>query len=324
MTPGRRPALLCTDTVIERHGGRLASAAPQLELVALSGDDLVGDEDLTRLDVAFFSGDAYPERTAHFFGACINAPNLRWLHTYSAGTDHPIFQRFLADGVRVSTSSGASAPYIARTVLLYLLALSRDLPGYLRDQTAHSWMPRRFDDVEGQTIGVVGMGPIGRAIVDVSTAVGMDPIGMRRRVLGDEPCETWPLTRLGELASTVDVLAVALPLTDDTRGLVSSDVIAGMRPGALFLNVGRGEVVDERALVAALVDGHLGGAGLDVFATEPLPDDSPLWDLSNVIVTPHSSGFTSASDERAVEIFVANLAAYTGGDPLRNEVPGTV
>ena len=251
---------------------------------------------------------------------CINAPNLRWLHTYSAGTDHPVFHRFLDAGVRVSASSGASAPYIARTALLYLLALSRDLPGYLRDQSAHEWAPRRFDDLEGRTIGVVGMGPIGLEIIALATAIGMRPIGMRRRELGDEPCETWPLDRLTELAAAVDVLALALPLTDDTRGLVSADVIGAMPPRALLVNVGRGEVVDEAAMTEALVAGRLGGAGLDVFATEPLPADSALWDLPNVIITPHSSGFTSASDDRAVEIFLANLAAYASGAPLRNEV----
>jgi phosphoglycerate dehydrogenase-like enzyme len=138
-------------------------------------------------------------------------------------------------------------------------------------------------------------------------------------VLGDEPCETWTLDRLPELAAAVDVLAVALPLTDDTRGIVSADVIAGMRPGAVFVNVGRGELVDEPALAAALRGGHLGGAGLDVFATEPLPADSPLWDLPNVIVTPHSSALTAASGEGAVEIFLTNLAAYVKGEPLLNE-----
>ena len=113
---------------------------------------------------------------------------------------------------------------------------------------------------------------------------------MRRAVLGDEPCETWRARPAGELAAAADVLVVALPLTDDTRGIVSAEVIDALRPGALFVNVGRGELVDEDALTNALAAGRLGGAGLDVFAVEPLPSDSRLWDLPNVIVTPHSSG----------------------------------
>jgi phosphoglycerate dehydrogenase-like enzyme len=138
-------------------------------------------------------------------------------------------------------------------------------------------------------------------------------------VLGDEPCETWTLDRLPELAATADVLAVALPLTDDTRGIVSAAVIAAMKPGAVFVNVGRGDLVDEPALIEALRSGRLGGAGLDVFATEPLPADSPIWDLPNVIVTPHSSAHTPASGENAAEIFFANLARYARGESLHNE-----
>ena len=115
------------------------------------------------------------------------------------------------------------------------------------------------------------------------------------------------------------MLAFALPSTDDTRGIVSADVIAAMKPGAVFVNVGRGDLVDEPALVEALAAGRIGGAGLDVFATEPLPPESPLWDLPNVIITPHSSAYTAASIDGPVEIFLANLAAYVRGEPLANE-----
>ena len=257
--------------------------------------------------------------SAQLLGAATRAPNLRWLHTFSAGTDHPIFGQFRDRGVRITTSSGANAAPIARTVVLYLLALSRDLRGVLRDQAAHVWDPRPFDDVDGKTIGVVGMGPIAREVIRLATALGMRPIGMRRAVLGDEPCETWTLDRLGELAGVADVLAIALPLNDDTRGIVSADVIAAMRPGAVFVNVGRGDLVDEPALVAALASGHLGGAGLDVFATEPLPGESPLWDLPNVIITPHNSANTGSSGVAAAELFLDNLARYVRGEALHNE-----
>jgi phosphoglycerate dehydrogenase-like enzyme len=318
VTPGA-PALLCTDTVAERYAERLSDAAPSLELVTLVGDGPIPEDDLARVDAAFFSADCYPSRSAHLLGAAMRAPNLRWLHTFSAGTDHPIFGQFRDRGVRITTSSGANAAPIARTVVLYLLGLSRDIRGLLRDQAAHVWDPRPFDEVDGKTIGVVGMGPIAREIIRLALALGMRPLGMRRAVLGDEPCETWTLDRLPELAAAADVLAVALPLTDDTRGIVSADVIAAMRPGAVFVNVGRGDLVDEPALIDALASGRLGGAGLDVFGTEPLPADSPLWDLPNVIITPHNSANTSSSGDGATEIFLANLAAYAKGEPLRNE-----
>ena len=163
------------------------------------------------------------------------------------------------------------------------------------------------------------MGPIGLEVIRLAEALGMRPIGMRRAVVGDEPCETWTIDRVAELAAVVDVLVLALPLTDDTRGIVSADVLDGMRPGTRFVNVGRGELVDEPALVRALANGHLGGAGLDVFAVEPLPADSPLWDLPNVIITPHSSAQTAATGAGAVEIFLTNLARYVRGEPLVNE-----
>jgi phosphoglycerate dehydrogenase-like enzyme len=181
------------------------------------------------------------------------------------------------------------------------------------------WSPSPFDDLDGKTIGVVGMGPIAREIIRMAAALGMRPIGMRRAVLGDEPCETWALDRLPELAAASDVLAVALPLTDETREIVSASVIEAMRPGAVFVNVGRGGLVDEPALIDALAARRIGGAGLDVFATEPLPADSPLWDLPNVIITPHNSANTLATGEGAAEIFLANLARYARGEPLHNE-----
>lgn len=313
------PGLLCTDTIAERYGHRLATAAPSFDVVPLVGKDQISEADIARVDAVFFSSDAHPDRTSNILAAALSAPKLRWLHTFSAGIDHPVFDAFRERGVRITTSSGASAAPIARTVMLYLLGHSRDIRGVLRDQAAHVWEPRPYDDIEGKVIGVVGMGPIGLEVVRMSAALGMRPIGMRRAVLGDEPCETWTLDRLPELAATADVLVLALPLVDETRGLMSASVLAAMRPGTFFVNVGRGELVDEAALVAALTDGHLGGAGLDVFATEPLGADSPLWDLPNVILTPHNSANTAATADGAVEIFLTNFARYERGEPLANE-----
>ena len=168
-----------------------------------------------------------------------------------------MFTGLLERGVRVTSSSGAAAAPIARTVLMYLLALSRDLPRMLRAQAAHEWAPQRFDDLEGQTVGVVGIGSIGREVIRLTTAVGMRAVAVRRTVVGDEPCATWPIDRLPELAAVVDALVIALPLTAETRGLVSADVIARMRPEAVVINVGRGELVDETALTEALVAGRV-------------------------------------------------------------------
>jgi phosphoglycerate dehydrogenase-like enzyme len=148
----------------------------------------------------------------------------------------------------------------------------------------------------------------------------MRVVGMTRSPKGDEPCETWPLSRLRELLPQVDWLVLALPLTSETRGILSAEAIARMKPGACVLNVGRGDLVDEPALLKALESGALGGAGLDVFAEEPLPPESPLWSLPNVIITPHSSGTTPANYPRATAIFVENLRRWRKGETLVNEV----
>jgi phosphoglycerate dehydrogenase-like enzyme len=148
----------------------------------------------------------------------------------------------------------------------------------------------------------------------------MRVVGVRRTPTGDEPCEAWPMARLGELLGRADYVIVALPLTPETRHLFDAATIGRMRPGARLINVGRGELVDEAALAGALRDGRLAGAALDVFETEPLPEASPLWDLPGVLVTPHVAASTPAAHRHAAELFVANLARWARREPLRNEV----
>ena len=165
--------------------------------------------------------------------------------------------------------------------------------------------------------------PIGDETARLGGAFGMNVVGCRRTVSGNEPCETRTFDALAELLGWADYVVLALPLTDDTTGLIGADEFALMKPTARLINVGRGGLVDEPALIDALQSGRLAGAGLDVFAVEPLPADSPLWDMPNVIVTPHNSGSTERANERAVEIFVDNLGRFVRADALRNEVhPG--
>ena len=314
------PVLFCTDTMWSTNGERFTSVAPGLEAVCLRGEEHVADDDLKRVSVAFFSGDAWPERSAHFMQASLQASGLQWLHTFSAGVDHPVFGMFTDRGVQLTTSSGASAAPIAQTALMYLLMLSRGMESWRVAQAEHRWDPRPIVVLDGLTLGVIGMGPIGLEVIRLAETMGMRAIGMRRRVLGHEPCETWELSRLHELAGIADALVLAVPLTTDTRHLVDASVLAAMRPGAWLVNIARGEVVDEDALIDSLRSGHLGGAGLDVFTTEPLPESSALWDLPNVIVTPHSSGTSQRTYQRAVDIFTDNLGRFVAGTPLRNPV----
>lgn len=312
--------LFCTDTLWAEVGDQILSIAPGIDTVLLTGDDVVSDEDLDRISIAFFSADAWPERAASFIGAALRVPNLRWLHSMSAGVDSPVFQTMLDNGARLTSSSGSSARPIARTALMYLLALARDLPRTLRAQATGDWAWERWTELEGRRLSVVGYGPIGMEVARLAEAFGIATTVVRRSVRGDEAFPTRTLDELADVAASSDAMVVALPLNDDTRGIVSAAVIAALPADALFVNVGRGDLVDQAALTDALATGRLGGAGLDVTTPEPLPPDDPLWRLPNVIITPHNSGSTDGSDRRATEAFLTNLGHWVNGEPLVNEV----
>jgi D-2-hydroxyacid dehydrogenase (NADP+) len=311
-------AILVSDQVAERFGEALRRAAPGRDLAVLRGERVEGDP--AAVEIAFFSGDLYPVRTRELALALRDAPELRWMHSFAAGVDHPWFQAMLARGIRLTNTPGAGAGPISHTVMLYLLALSRDLPGWQRDQAAARWNPRAIDDLTGQRVAVLGLGAIGLEIARLATAFGMKVTGFRRTPDGTEPCETRRLADLDAHLPETDWLVVALPLTPDTERIVDARRLALLPPSARVVNVGRGALVEEAALAAALAEGRLAGAALDVFEVEPLPAESPLWQMPNVIVTPHSSGTSPNNHARAGELFVENVARYVRGEPLRYEV----
>jgi len=282
---------------------------------------MMSADEINGIDLAVFSADLWLDgRGPSFYKVLLQAPQPKWLHVFAAGTDHPVFAEVRRRGIRLTHSAGSSAVPIAHTVIMHVLALSRRARAFAVAQSAHEWAETDVVDVESRTMGIVGLGSIGAEVARLAQHFGMRVIGVRRTPSGDEPCETWPIERLHELLSMVDVLVLTAPLTVDTLGMIGAEELALMPKGAHVVNVGRGQVVDEPALAAALASGRLGGAALDVFAVEPLPAESPLWDLPNVIITPHSAGSTPLATERAAEIFADNLGRYVRGEPLRNEV----
>jgi phosphoglycerate dehydrogenase-like enzyme len=244
---------------------------------------------------------------------------------FNVGIDHPIYREMLERGVRLTTSAGSTAEPIAQTAIMGLLALARGLPRWLVAQRAHQWDPERKvppRDLRGQTAVIVGLGKIGAEIARLARVLGLKVIGVRRGARGpDDPVdEMHAPAALPELLGRCDWLVIACPLTDQTRGLIDAAMLARLPQGARIINIARGEIVAEAAMIAALRSGQLAGAYLDVFETEPLPPESPLWDLPNVLVTPHNSSASSGNEQRVLEIFLDNLARWQRGAALVNEV----
>ncbi|HJW62130.1 MAG TPA: D-2-hydroxyacid dehydrogenase [Actinomycetes bacterium] len=258
-------------------------------------------------------------------------PRLRWVHATSAGAGEQVRRAGLPaealERVAITTSSGVHAVPLAEFAIFGLLAMAKDLPRLIEDQRARDWPEVRqpFRELSGQTLFLVGLGEIGREVARLGKALGMRTVGFRRT---EGPPPEWVdevhgPQRLAELAGRADAMVVSLPLTDQTAGLIDRATIERLPAGCIFVNVGRGAVVDEPALVDALRDRRIAGAVLDVFATEPLPADSPLWTLPNVLVTPHAAALSARENERITELFVDNLRRYLDGQPLRNVVePG--
>jgi phosphoglycerate dehydrogenase-like enzyme len=335
--------LLLGPAFAARYGERLArverDTGIQLERIVVPEDPAarLPADAVARVEIAYFSGDVFPERSPAFFAAALGAAKLRWLHVFNAGVDHPIFARFLDRGVTLTSSPGSNAVPIAQSAVAGLLALARRFPAFARAQRERCWLGvgaqgargERGEvglppDLDTQTLVVLGLGGIGGEIARLARALGVRVIGVRRsRPPYGAPVDEWhPPERLPELLPRADWLAIACPLTDETRGWIDAAMLARLPAGACVINVGRGEVVDEAALTKELASGRLGGAYLDVFQQEPLPETSPLWSLPNVIVTPHASSISAGSQARQAEMFLANLQRFARGEPLAGQVGG--
>jgi phosphoglycerate dehydrogenase-like enzyme len=314
------PVLLISDTVWERRAAEILAIAPNTQPIIYVGDEPVADELLPTIDIAFFSSDVWPDRPRGLVISILKATRLKWMHTFSAGVDSPFFIDLIKKGVTLTNSSGAAASPIAQTAILYMLALSRNVRAWFEHQDNKEWERHEFTELDGARLAVIGMGPIGVEIARLGAALNMDVEGIRRSPTGHEPCPTFSFDQLSKVLGRADWVALALPLTPDTQNLFDQQQFARMKPGAQFINVGRGELVDETALINALNSQHLAGAALDVFATEPLPEDSPLWSMKNVLITPHSSGASVKSGLRAEELFVRNFALFVQNEQMHNVV----
>ncbi len=325
-------ALLVSHQLHLERGADIAAHAQRLgqplELVVLPADPegRLSEADCARLDLAFFSADVFPKYSRQFFSTLRKAPGLKWLHVFNAGVDHPIYTEMLQRGVRLTTSAGSTAVPIAQTAITGLLMLARNFPRWLKAHHERRWDPMRVPDfprdLVGQTALIYGLGSIGGEIARLARALGLKVIGVRRspQQPGDAVDELHPPQKLAELLPRADWLILASPLTAETRGLIDAAMLERLPRGARIINVARGEIIDETALIAALREQRLGGAYLDVFETEPLPPESPLWTLPNVLVTPHNSAAAAGNDGRVYRMFLGNLERWHLGQALVNEV----
>ena len=313
----RLDRLLVAVPLREEHLARLRAAFPDLVIGVVDGPPAATE--LAAAD-ALVAWQLDADRLAA-------APRLGWLQTGGAGVEGLPLGQLAARGIVVTNMSGVHAPNMAEHILAMMLALARQIPQLVRAQAARTWRDTETHDrvfeLQGQTLLLVGLGDIALAVAARAAAFGMRVHGVRRRPDLPHPAaveEVVPVARLAEVLPRADHVAITLPLTPDTRGLFGMAELAAMRRGAYLYNVGRGAVVDTAALVAALDAGHLGGAGLDVVDPEPLPPDSPLWAMENVLITAHTSGATPRYWDRGVEIIAVNIARYRAGEPLINEV----
>jgi phosphoglycerate dehydrogenase-like enzyme len=259
------------------------------------------------------------------------APRLRWLALPSAGADRVIRDGLVRpDGPIVTTSSGIHAVPIGEFAISLMLMWTRRWPEMVMLQRVGAWPDRagrealEGRELSGATLGVIGLGAIGRHIARLGRAFGMRIMATRRSATleqRDPNADTLvPPDRLGDLLATSDYVVVSVPATAETHHIIGEEELRQMRPNAFLINISRGSTVDEAALIAALSDGTIAGAGLDVFETEPLPADSPLWRMPNVIISPHVAGDTDQYSRRFTDLFLDNLARFRAGEPLRNVV----
>jgi phosphoglycerate dehydrogenase-like enzyme len=331
-----KPTLLISGKVIAEYGPRindiLAGAPRQIELLPFTPGLQLTPAAIDNLEAAYYSRDIWEgtekstlsSAAQAFWNIIDRAPHVKWMAVYSAGTDSQRYQDVMKRGMRLTTSAGAQSESVGLACVAGILALARGIPYWLSAQQRREWSPLRGKnvppDIPGQTAVIVGIGYIGAVIARVLHAAGMKTIGIRRNAAPAEHFDqVLPPPALDGLLPACDWLVIACPLAPETRNLIDARRLALMKPSTGIANIARGEIIDEAALADALRAGRLRHAYLDVFHTEPLPAESPLWALPNVLISPHNAGASTGTYARGVEIFLRNLSNYLNTRPLENE-----
>lgn len=250
------------------------------------------------------------------------APNIRWQHTPSAGVNHLLTPLALSRDLTLTNGAGVHGTPVAEFVLAFMLNHAKRLRKFHEFQVEHNWHgDMALQELAGATVLIIGAGSIGQAIARRASAFGMRVWGSRQRA---QPLPNFErivtATEWRSLLPEANYVVIATPLTPETKGMIDLTALQSMHPSAYLINIARGAIVDEAALLTALTEGWIAGAGIDTFATEPLPPESPFWTLPNIFITSHNSGSSPRSIERSVNLFLDNLNRYQAGLPLRNVV----
>lgn len=252
------------------------------------------------------------------------APRVRWMHTLSAGLDNALFPGLVESPVVVTNARGVFSDALGEFAMGAMLFFAKDIRRLVRNQLAGVWEPFDVVAISGQTVGIVGYGDIGRAVASRAYAMGMKVLALRRRPeLSREDAyvaQMFGPDQKREMLAQSDYVVVTMPLTPESRGLIGQGEFEVMKPTAVLINIGRGPVVDEAALIRAIEQKRIRGAALDVFDVEPLPPGHPFYQLENVLLSPHSADNTADSKERSMRVFLENFERFRRGEPLVNVI----
>lgn len=302
--------------VEDRHLAQIQSAAGDAEIVN-AGQERIAEE-LPFAD--WFLGHA---KVPVPWPDVVRRGRLTWIQSSAAGLDHCLTPEVIASEIEVTSASGLFADQVAEQTLALLLGLLRGIPTFFRQQQRKEFVRRPTGDLHGATAGIIGFGGNGRRIAQILAPYGVRILATDWWTIGDKPTEVeavWTADRLHDVLPQADVLILAMPLNAQTLGMFGPREFALMKKGCTFINVARGQVVQESALVGALQSGHLAGAGLDVTEVEPLPESSPLWNMPNVLITPHVGAQSARRADDTTDLICENIRRKLSGRPLLNRV----
>ena len=258
-----------------------------------------------------------------FRSAFLACPGVRWVHSRAAGLDNSLFPELVQSSVPLTNGTGVFSQALGEFALAAILYFAKDFPRMLRNQKAGRWEQFLVDEIAGQTVGIVGYGDIGRAVASRAHAMGMRVLALKRHAPASADPFIAQFFMPGDLAAMLaqcDYVVVSAPLTPETHHMIDEAAFAAMKSSAVIINIGRGPVIDQAAMVRALTDGRIRGAGLDVFEQEPIPDGDPIYKFENVLVSPHCADQTKTWLKHAMDFFLQQYTRFTAGQPLENVV----